>query len=434
MNVARAMHRRCTIWLRSVAYFLLRAVSKIVRFGKGRRMPTRYHDVALVLPGSADTGDFGSAMNHLAWYFGSVLPGVEEDTRFDCIIPPHLKAVKPEVPRSQREYLEDTSPITLHTWSETSFRDYDFILLWRAQSILHPRLLQLIDRIRPVDSTFYSGIEHASWQIAMEHSVDRQRLSEVQNVSLANLERLLDRWGGSDAVFVLGTGPSVEELFDWDIHGRPVVVCNSLVKNNLLMEHLMPAVICFSDMVFHLGPSEYAATFRDDLLRVIERYGCFAVTRPDGAALLLRHHPELEKYIIGIPMIAGTWQIPSQDFFHVRPASNIMTMYMLPVASKIGKRILIGGADGRKPGETYFWRHGKSVQYDDLMTTAFETHPSFFRDRVYEKYYEEHLRELEGLLAYLERRGLQIENITNTHIPALIRRSTEGQHHQGRKD
>ena len=83
----------------------------------------------------------------------------------------------------------------------------------------------------------------------------------------------------------------------------------------------------------------------------------------------------------------------------------------------------IAGCDGRSPNETYFWRHNTRTQYsDELMLSAFDTHPAFFRDRDYGDYYESHCASLEDLLATAEAQGKRVVGVTPSHIPALRRR------------
>ena len=61
--------------------------------------------------------------------------------------------------------------------------------------------------------------------------------------------------------------------------------------------------------------------------------------------------------------------------------------HMIPLASAVCKDVYVIGADGRdpngrKPDETYIWSYSSSCQFDnDLMKTAFGTHPAYFRDR-----------------------------------------------------
>jgi hypothetical protein len=96
---------------------------------------------------------------------------------------------------------------------------------------------------------------------------------------------------------------------------------------------------------------------------------------------------------------------------------------MLPVASSIAEEIYILACDGRKPGDVSFWRHGETVQFEELMETVSQTHPSFFRDRNYSDYYSRHCQELEEMLEYGEKLGRKYYSLSSSRIPALIDRS-----------
>jgi hypothetical protein len=103
--------------------------------------------------------------------------------------------------------------------------------------------------------------------------------------------------------------------------------------------------------------------------------------------------------------------------------ANIMTLLMLPIASSLTDRIHIIGADGREEDESYFWEHSDIAQYDDdMMKTAIDSHPSFFRDRIYTDYYDQHIQTLEKMIAYGERQGLEYISLTESYIECLQNR------------
>jgi hypothetical protein len=96
---------------------------------------------------------------------------------------------------------------------------------------------------------------------------------------------------------------------------------------------------------------------------------------------------------------------------------------MLPAAFALGERVDVAGSDGRESGERYFWKHNTATQYtDDLMESAFEAHPAFFRDRDYKDYYVHHCHQLEEFIAVAEARGKTVRSATPSYIPALQRR------------
>ena len=125
---------------------------------------------------------------------------------------------------------------------------------------------------------------------------------------------------------------------------------------------------------------------------------------------------------IGIPTRKRDFNFPTCDNFYVKASDNILTLFMLPIASAVAEKIQIIGSDGRQKNENYFWKHSSSAQFDELMQTVFDTHPSFFRDRVYTNYYEVHCKILNNLIEYGESLGKNYISLTQSYIPALEKR------------
>jgi hypothetical protein len=220
------------------------------------------------------------------------------------------------------------------------------------------------------------------------------------------------------------TGPSFDSYQEFQYEKEAFkIICNSIVKNHTFLEYIKgPDLLVFADPVFHFSPSEYSAVFRDHVLKVVERYNCFVMVPEATVGLLLRHYPELKPYLIGMGNCSDTFSFPSDQRLNVKSSANILTLFMLPVASSVSEEVYILGADGRAQDEKYFWKHSTSVQFDNLMQTVFETHPSFFRDRDYKDYYAEHCRFLESFIQYGERQGKRYFSLTPSHIPALKQR------------
>ena len=241
----------------------------------------------------------------------------------------------------------------------------------------------------------------------------------------AAMERLFSLGGPGTSAFVLATGPSARHVDPSAVSADVRISCNSVVRDLELLRALRPDVICFMDPVFHYGPSRYSAAFRRDLLRAVEETDALLVTYELWAGLLLAHHPELVDRLIILRMLkhAQAWHWPAPDRMTVRITGNVLTNAMLPIAFALTDRVEIAGCDGRVADERYFWHHNAKTQYsDELMTSAFDAHPAFFRDRDYADYYEGHCRELEELLATGEAAGKRCVAVTPSHIPALRRR------------
>lgn len=241
----------------------------------------------------------------------------------------------------------------------------------------------------------------------------------------AAMARFFSLGGPGASAFVLATGPSAG-LIDPDAVSADVrISCNSVVRDLDLLRSFQPNVICFMDPAFHYGPSRYAAAFRRDLLRAVEETDALLVTGELWAGLLLAHHPELVDRLIILRVLKGkpTWHWPTPERMTVRMTGSVLTTAMLPIAFGLADQVEIAGCDGRRPDESYFWQHNKRTQYsDDLMSSAFETHPAFFRDQDYADYYDDHCQQLEELLVAGEGVGKRAIGVTPSYIPALSRR------------
>lgn len=241
--------------------------------------------------------------------------------------------------------------------------------------------------------------------------------------STAPMERLLDQRVEGGTALIIATGPTADSLdldaFDADIR----ITCNSAVRNLAFIEQFRPHVIAFGDPIHHLGPSRYAAAFRADLVTALQQCDALAVLPPLGARLMTQHHPEVADRFICLPTDKGPWRWPSLEDPRVHHTGNILTVYMLPVAFALADHVLIAGCDGRKSDEKLFWRHSRTIQYDDeLMETLYTTHPGWYRDRDYADYYSKHCDELEELIQVGEAHDKSVLSVTDSFIPALTRR------------
>jgi hypothetical protein len=269
----------------------------------------------------------------------------------------------------------------------------------------------------------HADIADATWFWVSDRGWTRltSRYADVPSPSSTALRRLMALRVADGTAFVLGTGPSATAVDYDDLHADIRITCNSAVRNDDLLSRFRPQVLCFADPVFHFGPSRYAATFRADMLRAVETHDLHVVTSSYYAMLLLANHPEIVERTTVLDIDPKTpYRLLTETSSTVRRTLNILTQAMLPVAGSLARTIQIAGCDGRNPNEDYFWQHNQQVQYaDDMMQSAFSTHPAFFRDVAYGGHYTLHCQQLEELCTYLEAQGRTIAPVTPSWIPAL---------------
>ncbi len=274
-----------------------------------------------------------------------------------------------------------------------------------------------------IDSEYYSDIEAETLRNLYYKTINKAKQIEFSEVSKHNFRDFKRKNKDREEAYCFTTGPTFDSYKEFDFSAKSLkVICNSLVKNEKFLNKLGRVdALTFGDPVFHFGPSKYAQEFRKDVLKLVEKYYTYLVINEINVPLMLMHYPELKDKIIGIPSRINL-NFPSEEDFFVKSTSNILTLFMIPLASSISDTIFIMGADGRQNDEKYFWKHSSSAQYDSLMEDAFRTHPSFFRDRDYNDYYDEHCSILENLILFGEKHSKVYCSITDSYIPALHKR------------
>jgi hypothetical protein len=242
----------------------------------------------------------------------------------------------------------------------------------------------------------------------------------------APVEQVLERLRGlaGATAFILATGPSALTVDLASVDADVRITCNSAVRDLDRIREFRPNIICFTDPVFHFGPSRYAAAFRRDAVRAAEEVDALVVCGHAFAAPLLGLEPSLKERLCVLPhQDGGPWRWPTDENPTVRQAGNVLTTLMLPLALLLADDVKIAGADGRQPTENYFWKHNPQLQYSgELMQTVFDAHPAFFRDRDYADYYEQFCGDVEALISVGEQHGKSVSAAAPSWIPALRRR------------
>jgi len=415
-SIAHAARDRSLIAARWSKSFIFRAARKLMQVNG--QEPEDASTIACYPP-VEDLKTAADLYNRLHWYYAT-------DGLTVTLPTPHAETdVREAVSRLNYQpwYLNGSSTVQLADSGTANARlaDADIILVWDASSLSSPSLLRRIGRIQIVDTEFYSTTECSSYLYPLNFA----RTEGHRRRSVEKFRVLSEDCADADEAHVFATGPSLSRVFDTEIPERAVkVVCNSMVRNDDLLSHIQPDVLTFADPVFHYGPSEYAAQFRADAVRAIKEHDCWCVVSPPGDVLLQTQFPEVADRIIGIPARStpSTFHFPRPDELWVRSTANIMTLLMLPVASALTDHVHVFGADGREEDESYFWEHSSIAQYDGLMNSAVQSHPSFFRDRLYTDYYDQHVERLRELVEFGEAQGKQYDSLTPSHVPVLHER------------
>lgn len=275
------------------------------------------------------------------------------------------------------------------------------------------RFLQYAPNVAPIDR---SEVEMETFWIAKLQTQGRAKAARESRGRLMRYIRKLPR---RKKAYLLCTGPSLSRFAEFDFSDGYVIGCNSVVSNPALMKHARPEFIVASDPIFHFGPSIYAEQFRRDLAAAAREYPFLFLTLGVYHHLLGPHVELSRERICEVPHTIDTGTDKLTARWAVPRTANIMTMFMLPLAHTIAKEIHIIGADGREPGETYFWKHDPSSQLTDKMQAIKDCHPAFFERRDYVDYYDTHCDIVQKQVSQIEREGGRVFSLTPSFIPAL---------------
>jgi len=374
-----------------------------------------------ISPKITNSDELIDIVNRIAWAFP-----YKEDLYIEIEVSDELLSFdfsKVDKVPNQRNYLNSNlSHIGLVKKCNSSA---DLILYTKANELLKLNPFKLY-KTDILDKNYFSTTEGGLLQDGYNRTISQKDELSLEKQSIINYTKMLEQNINKNKAYCFVTGPSFDRYKEFNYEENSFkVICNSTVKNDEFLEYIgKPDLLVFADPVFHFSPSEYSAAFRDEVIKVFNKYKCFIMVPDYTKALLLSHYPELSDYLIGMKHNKGDYNFPAIDKFWIKSSANILTLYMLPVASAVSEEINIIGADGRNPDEKYFWHHSKSAQFADLMQTVFETHPSFFRDRDYKEYYEEHCKFLNDLIEYGESKGEKYYSLTKSYIPVLAKRAT----------
>ncbi|MGE4317347.1 MAG: hypothetical protein AB7E96_00470 [Deferribacterales bacterium] len=268
-----------------------------------------------------------------------------------------------------------------------------------------------------VDPDFYDTEECTSWSYLYGMAMDSTDV--FRHISEENFIRMTEELSHKESACCFLTGESFSKYREYpELRGMVKIICNSVVKNDEFMEYIRPDILVFADPVYHFSYNRYAVNFRRDVLKTVEKYGTYVAVPENMMPLMLAHYPALKNRLIGIGR-NPEFNLPSHSDLTVKVTDNILTYLMLPLASAMCRDVYLLGADGRSPNDSMFWKHNSSVQYDSLMQTVVDAHPSFFRDRNYVEYQNNHDNMTENLFRFGEAQGRKYISLNRSYLASI---------------
>lgn len=222
--------------------------------------------------------------------------------------------------------------------------------------------------------------------------------------------------------YVFGTGPSIEQAIERDFSDGYRIVCNTIVRNRALLDHIRPHFIVAGDAVFHFGNNRHAYAFRCDLAAALATRPMLFVTRDLFHPLFQRYHPAAAARAVAAESAPEGIHFDMLDRPVYHQMGNILNCLMLPLATALADEVCFLGFDGRAPGEPLFWKNSDANAYNELKPSIMAAHPAFFSTTDYVSYAGEHGDKAEAIMAAGEALGKKYICLNRSYIPAFQKR------------
>lgn len=245
---------------------------------------------------------------------------------------------------------------------------------------------------------------------------------------VAHVEKLQS--SGPRPVYLFGTGPSLQLAKDCSFADGITVVCNTIVRDADLWQHLSPAFLVAGDAIYHFGQNPHSCAFRVDALRRLrESDGQTLFIYPAQFDVIVRSEfSDVAELLVPIPYGPHTDPtVDLKDRFVLPILENVLANLLLPVGCTIGRNIGLWGFDGRAPTDVGFWANSDRHAYPELMPSIRAAHPAFFADKVPAGNEVKYVNKVHGdlldeRLSDAEARGFRFRMLHPSWTPTLQKR------------
>ena len=229
--------------------------------------------------------------------------------------------------------------------------------------------------------------------------------------------------------YVFGTGPSLENAIERDWSDGYRIVCNTIVRDPVLWQHLNPHFIVAGDAIYHFGHTAFARAFRKDLKERLSETQTFFVY-PDGYDGIVRRELGMfSERLIPIPLgeHARINVDLTRNFTLPIGLGNVLAMILLPLACTLSRKVGLWGFDGRAPNDKLFWGNSDKHSYPELIPDLQRAHPHFFEYHVPKEEPNRYVKEVHGdlldeRLGLAEREGHTFVMLHSSWTPTFQKR------------
>jgi hypothetical protein len=296
----------------------------------------------------------------------------------------------------------------------------DYILVW-DETRLHSNLLMRlfgaktknIDRHKSIwDGWIWASLGN---EVSLKNPVQIVEAQNQFNEYISSLPKYTKS-------YVFGTGPSLDQAYQFDFSDGYRIVCNTVVKNKNLLKHISPHFIVAADAIYHFGNNRHAYQFRCDLEKALDLTQSFFLTPDFFLYLLKNYHPRIYRKTIPIRTDLKGVFLDMKNILAYSTMPNILNGLLLPLGSSLADEIILLGFDGRAPNDKLFWQNSGANSYEDLKPTIMAAHPGFFKGRDYKEYARSQSDSAEKIMTLGEQMGKKYYCLNQTFIPAMQKR------------
>ncbi len=326
-------------------------------------------------------------------------------------------------------------------------RDFDFRIARRASLVDYLRNTAVV----AVDGSAIpaSVSKHLRWVADLDYETnptDGWALIDLgvairgpqHDVAAAARRTLVDRVEriratGARPVYLFGTGPSLQSAGDRSFADGTTIVCNTIVRDTELWNHLAPDFLVAGDAIYHFGQNPHSCAFRADALqRLRESDGRTLFMYPAQYDVIVRpEFADVESLLVPIPF--GTHSDPAVDLtrhFGLPRLENVLANLLLPLGCTISRDVRLWGFDGRAPSDSGFWANSDRHSYPELMQSIRDAHPAFFADKIPKGNEIQYVNKahgdlLDNRLMDAEQRGFTFRMLHPSWTPTLQKRFHE---------
>lgn len=231
-----------------------------------------------------------------------------------------------------------------------------------------------------------------------------------------------------DRCYIFGTGPSLSRAIERDWSNGIRVVCNTIVRDKQLWNHINPHFVVAGDGIYHFGYTEHAKAFRRDLAARLKETDTYFLLPDRFYPMVVEELSESLERILPVP-VAATSEIGdclTRDY-RLPGLPNVLNMLLLPLGCSLSKTVGLWGFDGRAPSDSLFWANSSKQSYPELMDGLRAAHPAFFEAQVPKEDPGRYVKAVHGdlleqVLSSAEARGWSFRMLHDSWTPTLQRR------------